>query len=122
MAFTGDDGAVRLDLADGTVAPLLPGRVLAADPRSGLVVLRIDDRWAYYHRGRLTYPTAMQAIEGEVRPLAEAPGGGAVALQVRRGARTHLLRHRVADDRLVEGDVPLGVIGDGGALAGSGPR
>jgi pimeloyl-ACP methyl ester carboxylesterase len=122
MAFTGDDGAVRLDLADGTVAPLLPGRVLAADPRSGLVVLRIDDRWAYYHGGRITYPTALQAIEGEVLPLAVAPGGGAVALQVRRGARTHLLRHRVADDRLAEVDVPVGIIGNVGAWSATGLR
>jgi len=122
MAFTGDDGAVRLDLADGTVAPLLPGRVLAADPRSGLVVLRVDDRWAYYHRGRIVYPAALQAIEGEVLPLAVAPGGGAVALQVRRGARTHLLRHRVADDRLTEVDVPVGIIGDVGAWSATGLR
>ena len=122
MAFTGDDGAVRLDLVDGTVAPLLPGRVLAADPRSGLVVLRIDDRWAYYHRGRIDYPVALQAIEGEVLPLAVAPGGGAVALQVRRGARTHLLRHRVADDRLTEVDVPVGIIGNVGAWSATGLR
>jgi pimeloyl-ACP methyl ester carboxylesterase len=122
MAFTGDDGAVRLDLVDGTIAPLLPGRVLAADPRSGLVVLRIDERWAYFHRGRIDYPVALQAIEGEVLPLAVAPGGGAVALQVRRGARTHLLRHRVADDRLTEVDVPVGIIGNVGAWSATGLR
>ena len=57
-----------------------------------------------------------------MRPLAVAPGGGAVALQVRRGARPHLLRHRVADDRLTELDVPVGIIGDVGAWSATGLR
>jgi alpha-beta hydrolase superfamily lysophospholipase len=124
MAFSDDGGVVQLDLADGTVAPLVPGRVLVADPRSGLVVLTIDGRLAYHHRrtGRTVFPGALQAIDGAVRPLAVAPGGGAVALQVRRGARTHLLRHRVADDRLVEVDVPVGIIGNVGAWSATGLR
>jgi len=45
-----------------------------------------------------------------------------VALQVRRGARTHLLRHRVADDRLAEVDVPVGIIGNVGAWSATGLR
>jgi pimeloyl-ACP methyl ester carboxylesterase len=127
MAFTDDGGAVRLDLADGTVAPLLPGRgtrVLVADPQSGLVVLTVDDRLAYHHQrtGRTVFPAALHAIDGTVRPLAVAPGGGAVALQVRRGARTHLLRHRVADERLAEVDVPVGIIGNVGAWSATGLR
>ena len=124
MAFSDDRGAVRLDLADGTVAPLLPGRVLVADPQSGLVVLVVDDRMAYHHQrtGRTVFPAAVRAIDGAVLPLAVAPGGGAVALQVRRGARTHLLRHRVADDRLTEVDVPVGIIGDVGAWSATGLR
>ncbi len=124
MAFTDDGDVVRLDLADGTVAPLLPGRVLVADPQSGLVVLRVDDRLAYHHQrtGQTVFPAALQAIDGAVRPLAVAPGGGAVALQVRRGARTHLLRHRVADGRLTEVDVPVGIIGDVGAWSATGLR
>ena len=140
MAFTrhGDDNAaeaVRLNLADGSLAPLLPTRgtshALAADPHSGLVVLAADDgaggdgpRLAYHHRrtGRTEFPMALSAIEGAVLPLAVAPGGGCVALQVRRGARTHLLRHRVADGRLTEVDVPAGIIGGVGAWSATGLR
>jgi pimeloyl-ACP methyl ester carboxylesterase len=136
MAFTrhaDGAGAVRLDLADGAVAPLLPGmrgttHALLADPYSGLVVLAAQDgnglRLAYHHRqtGRTTFPTALSAIEGAVLPLAVAPGGRCVALQVRRGARTHLLRHRVADDRLTEVDFPAGIIGGVGAWSATGLR
>ena len=138
MAFTrhGDGAeAVRLDLADGSLAPLLPTRgtshALAADPHSGLVVLAADDGsdgdglgLAYHHlrTGRTEFPVALSAIEGAVLPLAVAPGGGRVALQVRRGARTHLLRHRVADGRLTEVDIPAGIIGGVGAWSATGLR
>jgi pimeloyl-ACP methyl ester carboxylesterase len=101
---------------------------LLADPYSGLVVLAAQDgnglRLAYHHRqtGKTTFPTALSAIEGAVLPLAVAPGGRCVALQVRRGARTHLLRHRVADDRLTEVDFPAGIIGGVGAWSATGLR
>lgn len=136
MAFTQHTDvarAARLDLSDGTLRPLLPGRrcathALLADPLSGLLVLAADDgdglRFGYHHRrtGRTEFPATLQAIEGAVRPLAVAPGGGAVALQVRRGARTHLLRHRVADGRLTEVDIPAGIIGGVAAWSSSGLR
>lgn len=136
MAFTRHDdeaSAVRLDLSDGSVAALLPGRrgathALLADPHSGLVMVAAQEgdglRLGYHHRhtGRTTFPTALSAIDGAVLPLAVAPGGRCVALQVRRGARTHLLRHRVADDRLTEVDIPAGIIGGVGAWSATGLR
>lgn len=136
MAFTRDaDGAsaMTLDLSDGTLAPLLPRRrgathVLLSDPSSGLVMLAVEEgdglRLAYHHRrtGRTEFPVTLSAIEGAVLPLAVAPGGRCVALQVRRGARTHLLRHRVADDRLTEVDFPAGIIGGVGAWSATGLR
>lgn len=124
---------------------------LLADPRSGLVVLALGDdsdgdddsddsgddsgglggdgersgRRFAYHRlraGTTDVPDVLHAIEGPVRPLAVAPGGGCVALQVRRGARTHLLLHAVAADRLTEVTLPTGMIGEVGAWSATGLR
>jgi hypothetical protein len=136
MAFTrhaDDVSAMKLDLSDGTLAPLLPGHrgathALLSDPSSGTVMLAVEEgdglRLAYHHRrtGRTELPTTLSVIEGAVLPLAIAPGGRCVALQVRRGARTHLLRHRIADDHLTEVDFPAGIIGGVGAWSATGLR
>ena len=53
---------------------------------------------------------------------AVSPGGGLVALQVQRGARTHLLLHRPARDDITEIDIPPGVIGGIGAWSSTGLR
>jgi pimeloyl-ACP methyl ester carboxylesterase len=134
-----DDGAtaVCLDLGDGSVQPLSATcplgqtHTLLADPHSGLVMLAAETpaglRLAYVHQrgpreGRVVFPDSLAAIEGTVRPLAVSPGGGLVALQVRRGARTHLLLHRVVDDEITEIGIPPGIIGGTAAWSSTGLR
>lgn len=133
LGFTrhGADGptAVCLDLATGAHHPLAGSgsHLLLADPASGLAVLAVPTgdglRLAYRHpHGAVTVPARLNAVDGTVRPLAVSPGGQALALQVRRGARTHLYLHRVADDQVTEADIPAGLIGGTGAWSATGLR
>jgi alpha-beta hydrolase superfamily lysophospholipase len=129
----GDPRAVRVHLGTGRVEPV-PGRrspgashLLLAEPVSGLAMLAAETaqglQLCYAHRdGRVEFPTALPGIEGTVLPLAIAPGGAAVALQVRRGVRTHLLLHHLAADEVSEVDIPAGTIGGTAAWSETGLR
>jgi pimeloyl-ACP methyl ester carboxylesterase len=134
MTRTGVDGAaaVGLDLHTGDLRPLAASasHLLMADPASGLAVLAIqtcDGMRLAYRRPRdpgaaAIVPERLNGLDGTVLPLAVSPGGDAMALRVRRGARTHLYLHRPADDRLTEVDTPAGIIGETGAWSSTGLR
>lgn len=128
----GEATAVGLDLATGAVRPLAAAgsHLLLADPASGLAVLaartcdglRLAYRRRRDHRGTVVVPARLNQLDGTVLPLAVSPGGEAVALRVRRGARSHLYLHRVADDSVSEIDIPAGIIGGTAAWSPSGLR
>ena len=139
------DGIVKtmvLDLADGSLAPLLEiaagsnDRVSLADPASGLVVLRSDapgaDRLGWGVLGEdvpVRFPECLHQSGALVRPVAvepAPPGTPAaelrVALQIDRGAGSGLALWRPSSGRLERIPVPAGRFGGVGHWSPAGLR
>jgi dipeptidyl aminopeptidase/acylaminoacyl peptidase len=123
---TPDAHPVLLELAGGTVERLpVPGQeahLLLASPESGRLLLASGSpgalRLAYHHRDGspvATPPERLNEIAGVVLPLAFDPAGRRLALQVRRGARCHLMVHEIETDTVTELPTPAGMFDGVGA-------
>jgi pimeloyl-ACP methyl ester carboxylesterase len=124
---------VVVNLDDGTTQPLpgtSPGQhLLLASPRSGLLLLagpagdglRLGHAIADGH-APVRFPGHLDAVAGSVAPMAIDPSGEHVALQVDRGARSHLMIYTPADERVREAEIPAGVIHGGGRWSAHGLR
>ena len=134
---------VVLDLATGTVSPLLElvpesnDRLVAADPASGLILVRSDapgeDRlgWGVLGGGEpLRFPDCLQRTRGFLRPVAiepaPAPGTAAgdlrVAVQGDWGAGSSLALWQPSSGQLVPVPVPPGRLGGLGHWSAAGLR
>jgi pimeloyl-ACP methyl ester carboxylesterase len=130
----GEVAAVAVDTRTGHVrdlAPGVPAHLLLADPRSGRVIMAVPGaagaRLAHLAlRGpevdRLVFPAATTAADEPTLPLAVAPGGTRLALQVTGAVRSRLLVHDLTADELTEVPLPPGTLGAAGAWTDDGLR
>ncbi|MGH8905608.1 MAG: alpha/beta hydrolase family protein [Egibacteraceae bacterium] len=128
-----DDGgpakAVAVDLRDGSVTSLLKvtetsnDRLLACDPRSGLLVVSTDalgaQRLGWGRLGARSPVRFPQRLHGSAQPLTLDPEGQRVLLESDEGARSRLAVYTPAEDRLAPVEMPPGRV-RGAAYWGSG--
>ncbi|WP_436772814.1 alpha/beta fold hydrolase [Yinghuangia sp. YIM S09857] len=135
------DGRVKsavLDLGDGSLNPLLEmsetsnDRLQMCDPVSGLLVISSDapgrDRLGWIRLaedrseapGRVRFPEMVHLPNTTVRPVAIAPDGNRVALQLDRGATSRLAVWGPEDGTLLDVKMPEGCLGGLGRWTPSG--
>ncbi|WTW97703.1 alpha/beta fold hydrolase [Streptomycetaceae bacterium NBC_01309] len=135
------DGRVKsavLDLGDGSLNPLLEmsetsnDRLQMCDPVSGLLVISSDapghDRLGWIRLaedrseapGRVRFPEMVHLPNTTVRPVAIAPDGDRVALQLDRGATSRLAVWGPEEGTLLDVRMPEGCLGGLGRWTGSG--
>ncbi|WP_235618898.1 alpha/beta hydrolase family protein [Embleya scabrispora] len=131
---------VALDLATATVRPFLEltdesnDRLLLADPVGGLLVIASDapgsDRLGWIRLpadrtqapGRVRFPEVVHVPDAQVRPIAIAPDGRRVAVQLDRGAISRLAVWTPEEGELVEAPTPDGCLGAVGRWTEQGLR
>lgn len=135
------DGRVKsavLDLGDGTLSPLLEmsessnDRLQMCDPVRGLLVISSDapghDRLGWIRLpedlseppGRVRFPEMVHLPNTTVRPVAIAPDGDRVALQLDRGATSRLAVWGPEEGTLLDVKMPEGCLGGLGRWTDSG--
>ncbi|WP_237534650.1 alpha/beta fold hydrolase [Streptomyces sp. SID3343] len=131
---------VALDLDTATVRPFLEltdesnDRLLLCDPVGGLLVIASDapgsDRLGWIRLpadraqppGQVRFPEVVHVPDAQIRPIAIAPDGRRVALQLDRGATSRLAVWAPEDGTMTEVATPEGCLGAVGRWTGPGLR
>jgi pimeloyl-ACP methyl ester carboxylesterase len=115
--------AVVVDLLDGSWSPLLTvsktsnDRLLACDPRSGLLIVSTDASgtqrlgWAKLSSDKpVSFPETLYHSDHSILPLTFDPCGQRVLLQVDEGARSRLAIYTPENDDLAPVQIPDGLV------------